>query len=236
MNQLIGIALGGAFGSVLRFLVSGVIYQWLGRDFPYGTLAVNLTGSFLIGFFTEILIMQRISFSTEYRAIILVGVLGGFTTFSTFSLETLLLIEQTNYAKAGLNIIISVGACLLATWLGLESGKALFLYSESVLHHTGLMAPYILVVVNALISFLIGLITTVLLRKMSLPIEYQAMILLLIISTFTTLSGLHLVLYLINHAHYFVANINKMLSVFISNAVLCGFTWWLGLLVINESE
>ena len=86
MNQLIVVAFGGAAGAVVRFLVSTGIYQWLGRDFPFGTLVVNVVGSFLIGLLTEALILQRIAIGVEYRAAILIGFIGEFTTFSTFSL------------------------------------------------------------------------------------------------------------------------------------------------------
>lgn len=229
MNQLIGIALGGAFGSVLRFLVSSGVYQWLGRGFPYGTLAVNLIGSFLIGFLTEVLILQRITFGVEYRAAILVGVLGGFTTFSSFSLETILLIEQGNLSKAGLNILISVCACLFATWLGLLAGRTLF-YSGGVLRWMGWLFPYALLLANALVSFLIGLVSAILLHKVALSIEYRAALLLVVMGVFATLSGLYLVLYLIEQGHSFEANINTMLLVFAANAGVCSVTLWLGLL------
>ena len=73
MNSLIAVAFGGAGGAVLRFLVSSGVYQWLGRGFPYGTLAVNIIGSFFIGLLTEAFILQRIAVSLEYRAAILVG-------------------------------------------------------------------------------------------------------------------------------------------------------------------
>ncbi|MDP3840813.1 MAG: CrcB family protein [Methylococcales bacterium] len=92
MNQLIVVALGGACGAITRFLVSSGIYQWLGRDFPYGTLVVNVIGSFLMGLLTEGLILHRISIGMEYRAAILIGFIGAFTTFSTFSLETFYLL------------------------------------------------------------------------------------------------------------------------------------------------
>ena len=231
MNQLIGIALGGAFGSVLRFLVSSGVYQWLGRSFPYGTLAVNLIGSFLIGFLTEVLILQRITFGVEYRAAILVGVLGGFTTFSSFSLETILLIEQGNFAKAGLNILLSVCACLFATWLGLLIGRTLFLYSGGVLRWMGWQLPYALVMANAIVSFLIGWVTAVLLYKLALPMEYRAALLLVIIGVFATLSSLYLVLYLIEQGHSFEKSISTMLIVFMVNAGICSFSLWLGLLI-----
>jgi protein CrcB len=96
MNPLIAIAFGGACGAVLRFLVSSGVYQWLGRGFPYGTLTVNVLGSFLIGLLTEVLVLQRIAITMEYRSAILVGLFGSFTTFSTFSLETLLYCDNEN--------------------------------------------------------------------------------------------------------------------------------------------
>ncbi|MEY3280632.1 MAG: hypothetical protein RL674_617, partial [Pseudomonadota bacterium] len=112
MNQLIVIAIGGAFGAVMRFLVSTGLYQWIGRGFPYGTLLVNVIGSFLIGLLSETLVLQRVTIALDYRAAILVGFIGAFTTFSTFSLETFYLIEQGQFSKAVLNILISVSSCL----------------------------------------------------------------------------------------------------------------------------
>ena len=85
MNQILAVALGGAFGAVFRFLISSGVYQWLGRGFPYGTLAVNIIGSFLIGLMTEALLLQRVALSIEYRSAILIGLFGSLTTFSTFS-------------------------------------------------------------------------------------------------------------------------------------------------------
>jgi Integral membrane protein possibly involved in chromosome condensation len=90
MNQLYAVALGGALGAVLRFLISTGVYQWLGRGFPYGTLAVNIIGSFLIGLMTEALVVQRVALGDEYRLAILVGVFGSLTTFfNLFSRYTL---------------------------------------------------------------------------------------------------------------------------------------------------
>ncbi|MBT3506356.1 MAG: fluoride efflux transporter CrcB, partial [Methylococcales bacterium] len=67
MNQIYAVAFGGALGAVLRFLISTGVYQWLGRGFPYGTLAVNIIGSFLIGLMTEALVVQRVALGDEYR-------------------------------------------------------------------------------------------------------------------------------------------------------------------------
>jgi CrcB protein len=122
--QIIAIALGGALGSVLRFLTANAVYQWLGRDFPYGTLSVNLIGSALIGFLAEIMI-GRLSLSAEWRGAVLIGFLGGFTTFSTFSLETLVLLENGEAGKALLNILASVLLCVLAAWGGLILARQL---------------------------------------------------------------------------------------------------------------
>lgn len=122
MQQLLIIAGGGALGAVLRFEVSTYIYRLLGRDFPYGTLAVNLIGSFLMGI-CFILILERGLLSAEWRSAIIVGFLGAFTTFSTFSIETLTLIESGEVNRALLNIMLSLVICLGATWVGLIIGR-----------------------------------------------------------------------------------------------------------------
>lgn len=122
MSQILAIAAGGAVGAVLRFLMSNGIYGLLGRGFPYGTLAVNVLGSLLMGFL-YILFLERVTTGPELRAALLVGLLGAFTTFSTFSIETLNLIEQADYMKALLNMVASVAACVLAAWLGLTLGR-----------------------------------------------------------------------------------------------------------------
>ena len=124
MTQLISIAAGGAVGALLRFWVSTGVYAALGRGFPYGTLAVNVIGSLLMGFLF-VLFMDRVTVSAELRAAILIGLLGSFTTFSTFSIETFKLIEQADYLKAGLNMVISVAACLFAAWIGVMIGREL---------------------------------------------------------------------------------------------------------------
>lgn len=122
MTNIVWIAMGGAFGAVARYLVSGWTYAWLGRGFPWGTLAVNVIGSFLMGFFFDLL-TERLFVSPQVRSAILVGIFGAFTTFSTFSIETLNLIEEGATGLALANIAISVIVCLVAVWLGVLAGR-----------------------------------------------------------------------------------------------------------------
>ena len=117
VNQVLAIAAGGATGAVLRFWVSSGVYAMLGRGFPYGTLAVNVIGSLVMGFL-YVLMIDRLMAGAEWRAFALVGLLGAFTTFSTFSIETLTLMQDALYAKALLNMLISVAACVGAAMLG----------------------------------------------------------------------------------------------------------------------
>tara|TARA_R110002074_G_scaffold170006_2_gene332269 strand:+ start:51907 stop:52281 length:375 start_codon:yes stop_codon:yes gene_type:complete len=119
MTQLFAIAAGGSIGAVMRYLVSTGVHGWFGKGFPYGTLVVNVLGSLAMGLLYE-LFLQRMSVSPEIKAVLLVGFLGAFTTFSTFSIETINLIEQGDLLKAMLNILASVVLCILAAWCGLQ--------------------------------------------------------------------------------------------------------------------
>ena len=116
------IAAGGAAGALMRFWVSNGVYALIGRDFPYGTLAVNVLGSLVMGLL-YVMFLERMTVTPEMRAALLIGFLGAFTTFSTFSIETLNLIEQAEYLKAVMNMVISVIACVMACWLGLVLGR-----------------------------------------------------------------------------------------------------------------
>ena len=120
--QLIAIAAGGALGAIFRFWLSTATYSMLGRGFPYGTLLVNILGSFLMGMAT-VLLIERLAVSAEWRAAILIGLLGAFTTFSTFSMETYNLVIDGAVFKAALNVLASVILCLLAVWLGIVLGR-----------------------------------------------------------------------------------------------------------------
>ncbi len=123
---LAGVAIGGAVGSVLRFVVGMWVTErfnseLLGTEFPIGTLTVNIIGSFLIGVISAWLgqAIRDPVLGETLRLFVLVGVLGGFTTFSTFSLETLHLIEYGLWGRAILNIVASVVLCLTAAFVGL---------------------------------------------------------------------------------------------------------------------
>ncbi|HSO81007.1 fluoride efflux transporter CrcB [Thiocapsa sp.] len=124
MLHLIAIAAGGALGSLARYGMSSAVYAWLGRGFPWGTLAVNLLGSFLMGLLFVVLI-ERLSWAPEWRGAILIGFLGAFTTFSTFSIETLNLLEEGAMLAAFLNMVVSVWLCVLLCWAGIILGRSL---------------------------------------------------------------------------------------------------------------
>ncbi|MDH5299990.1 MAG: fluoride efflux transporter CrcB [Gammaproteobacteria bacterium] len=117
MGHLLAIALGGALGSVARYLASQGIHAWLGKGFPYGTLTVNVLGSFVFGVL-YVLLLERINVAAEWRAFLMIGFLGAFTTFSTFSMETLNLLLNGEYFKGVSNIILNVVLCVLAAWIG----------------------------------------------------------------------------------------------------------------------
>ncbi len=122
MNQVLAIAAGGAVGSVLRFWMSTWVHSFASRGFPYGTLAVNVFGCLAMGFLF-VLFLDRLSDNAVLRAGILIGVLGGFTTFSSFSIETFNLIEQGAWIKAIANMTLSLLLCVGATWVGVLLGR-----------------------------------------------------------------------------------------------------------------
>ncbi|MEA3304064.1 MAG: fluoride efflux transporter CrcB [Pseudomonadota bacterium] len=124
MMQLLMVGAGGATGAIGRYLLSSWVYSLTGRAFPWGTLAVNLLGSLLMGFLS-VWLLERMTLSPEIRALLMVGFLGAFTTFSTFSLETLLLLEEGAVARAGFNIAASVITCIFAAWMGTLIARAI---------------------------------------------------------------------------------------------------------------
>lgn len=122
------VALGGAVGSVGRFWLNGVISNRLGETFPWGTLAINVTGSFLIGMVAAVaspegrMDSQTRAFATQ---LVMIGVCGGYTTFSSFSLQTLNLLRDREWLYAGGNVILSVLLCMIGVWLGYLLGLVL---------------------------------------------------------------------------------------------------------------
>jgi len=114
--KFILIAAGGALGSVLRYLVSGLDYRFSYGVFPVGTLVVNLSGSLLIGFFWGL--FEQTTVSSAFRLCVLIGVLGGYTTFSTFSLENFNLISDGEFNIAFLNMLISCAGGVLLVYAG----------------------------------------------------------------------------------------------------------------------
>ncbi len=218
MSQLFAIALGGACGALIRFMVSTGIYHWLGRGFPYGTLAVNIFGSFLLGLLTEALVLHRVGFTVEYRAAILIGFIGAFTTFSTFSLETVLLLQQDQLNKALLNVFASVTCCLFAVWLGLLLGKAL---SVGSWHWSAGLFPYALVSVNAIGAFLMGLILQLLLSKIQLVPEQQLLLLIVTIGAYLLFSGFYVLLSLLEQGHHINTHAFSLIINFTGNSLIC---------------
>jgi len=124
MRQLAAVAIGGALGAVMRWLVASSIQRLAGGAFPWGTFAVNALGSFLLGFLFVWLI-ERSSAGELVRLAITVGFLGAFTTFSTYSLESVRLLQEGAFQMALGNIAGQVLVCLPLTWLGVQLARGL---------------------------------------------------------------------------------------------------------------
>lgn len=124
MNKAAMIAFFCAGGGLTRYYLSGWVYALFGRSFPYGTLVVNILGAYLIGLIME-LALRSTTISDNLRLGLTVGLLGGLTTFSTFSYETFKLLEEGQFVVAAMNILLSVFLCLLCTWLGIVTIRAL---------------------------------------------------------------------------------------------------------------
>ena len=119
MASYIWIAVGSALGGVARYWCSGVAARLVGETFPWGTFAVNVIGSFIIGFFATLTGPDgRVYVGTTGRQFVMVGICGGYTTFSSFSLQTLNLMNDGEWFRAGANIGRSVLCCLVAVWVG----------------------------------------------------------------------------------------------------------------------
>lgn len=120
------VALGSALGGVARFWCSGLIARHIGEAFPWGTLIVNVAGSFLIGLVAALAAPEgRLLLPIDVRVFLMIGLFGGFTTFSSFSLQTLALLQDGEWLNAAANVIGSVLLCLASVWFGYAIGVAL---------------------------------------------------------------------------------------------------------------
>ncbi len=124
LGLLISVGIGGFIGAVLRFTLSGWVQKATTSTFPFGTLSVNILGSFLIGFL--FLYFQHINLSPTQKALLITGLLGALTTFSTFSLDTVLLMQNELYSKAISNVLLNVVFSVLGTLLGMWVFKRFF--------------------------------------------------------------------------------------------------------------
>jgi CrcB protein len=124
VTRLLLICLGGAVGTGTRYLLGGLVVRWLGPDFPYGTLLINVLGSLLVG------LVQQVGLSTllvpdTLRLVLTIGVLGGFTTYSSFSYETLKLVEAGSWVGATVYVALTTALCLGCCAVGLSLGRVL---------------------------------------------------------------------------------------------------------------
>lgn len=126
------IFIGGGIGSVTRYAGSGLVARLIGETFPWGTLFVNVSGSLAIGFFASLTDVDgRLLVAPGVRQFVMLGILGGYTTFSSFSYQTLELVRDGEWLRAGGNVLLSVLLCLVAVWLGhvlaaaLNSGRGI---------------------------------------------------------------------------------------------------------------
>jgi CrcB protein len=126
MLTYLWVAIGGALGSMARYWMAGAVAAITGPEFPWGTILINIVGSFVIGVVAALSGPgSRVAVSSDVRAFIMVGICGGYTTFSAFSLQTLELARGREWVQAGGNIVLSVVLCLIAVWLGYKLGALL---------------------------------------------------------------------------------------------------------------
>ncbi len=124
MKQMLAVALGGALGAMMRFWVSGAVQRHVGGAFPWGTLFVNVLGSFLLGFLF-VWLLERSTVGELARLLITVGFFGAFTTFSTFSVETVRLVQEGALAWAIGNILLQVMLCVCLAWVGMQLARVI---------------------------------------------------------------------------------------------------------------
>ena len=128
MITYLWIAIGGALGSMARYGSTNLVSGWLGAHFPWGTLFINILGSFVIGFFSALTGpggRLHLTVPNDGRLFVMVGICGGYTTFSSFSLQTLDLMRDGHALRAGLNVVGSVTLCLIAVFVGYVAAMAI---------------------------------------------------------------------------------------------------------------
>ncbi|XSG84194.1 MAG: fluoride efflux transporter CrcB [Methylohalobius sp. ZOD2] len=227
LANLLAIALGGATGALLRFSISGAVYRWLGRGFPHGTLTVNLIGSFLLGFLADPLLQLPPS-SFPWRAAAATGFLGAFTTFSTFALETVYLIEQGRVLRAFGNLSISIGLGLAAAWTGFLCGRAL-LVGNGLISLPGVdwPLPWLLgILANGVIAFVLGLVMEITFERLRPAPAYRTTWSMLSIGGFATFSSLHLLQEVLHQGNSFHQILPWLVGLFALNLLVCtGGVW-----------
>ena len=126
LSLYVWITVGSALGGLARYVASGAVAHVIGETLPWGTLVVNVVGSFVIGFFGTLTAPDgRLIVGSSTRQFVMLGLCGGFTTFSSFSLQTLNLVRDGELLEAGANVVLSVVLCLMAVWLGHVAAAAL---------------------------------------------------------------------------------------------------------------
>lgn len=123
-DTIFAVAAGGGLGAMLRYGASGAVYQWTGEDFPYGTLLVNVLGSLILGFIVQ-MTETRVVPGPQMKMFLTVGLCGGFTTFSTFSMETWRMLAEGSYLLAAVNAAGSVFLCLVGVYAGIVLARML---------------------------------------------------------------------------------------------------------------
>ncbi|WP_022949255.1 fluoride efflux transporter CrcB [Methylohalobius crimeensis] len=229
LANLLAVAFGGATGALLRFSISGAVYRWLGRGFPHGTLAANLIGSFLLGLLADPLLQLPPS-SFPWRAAAATGFLGAFTTFSTFALETVYLIEQGRMLRAFGNLLISIGLGLAAAWTGFLCGRAL-LVGNGLISLPGVdwPLPWLLgLLANGLVAFIVGLAMEAAFERWRPGPAYRTSWSILSIGGFATVSSLHLLQELLRQENAFHQILPWLVGVFALNLLICAGGVWGG--------